>query len=168
MSKKFKILVVTMVVVIMAMIVPSAIVMAQEGEDTATASTDGQLFARVAGILGVNQEKLENAFEQAREEMREAAPDWCTGNATASCIREQLANRQQIRQMLREEITNRCTANVTSQENQECIQEKLQNRQQIRQHLREEMLNGAAGSETSGARISRAMRGRHMIAVAER
>ena len=150
MSKKFKILVVTMVV-IMAMIVPSAIVMAQEGEDTATAPLAEQLFARVAGILGVDQGDLENAFEQAREEMGEEAPDWCTGNATASRINERLANRRQVRQMLGEGA-------------EDCIQEKLQNRQQIRQQLQDETLDQTA----LRARTSQAMRGRRMMAIAER
>ena len=132
MSKKVKVLVSMLVVLILALAVPTAMVMAQEDEST-TAPLAGQFIARVAEILGVDQGDLENAFEQARGEMGEEAPDWCTGNATADCIKERLANRQQVRQM-----------------------------------LREEMINGAAGSETSGARISQAMRGRRMITVAER
>ena len=129
MSKKVKVLVSMLVVLIFALAVPTAMVMAQEDESTTTPLA-GQFIARVAEILGIDQEEMKNAFEQAREEMREEAPDWCTENATADCIKERLANRQQIRQM-----------------------------------LREQMINGAAGSETSGARISQAIRGRHMIAV---
>ena len=132
MSKKVKILVSTLVVLILALTIPTAMVMAQEDESP-TAPLAGQFMARVAEILDIDQEEMANAFEQAREEMGEEAPDWCTGNATASRINERLANRQQIRQM-----------------------------------LREEMINGAAGSETSGARTSQAMRGRRMMAVAER
>jgi len=156
MSKKAKILVSMLLVLILTLAVPTAMVMAQEDEST-TAPLAGQFFARVAEILGFDQEELENAFEQAREEMREEAPGWCTGNVTASRIKERLVNRQQVRQMLREEITNRCTANATSQERLECIQEQLQNRQQ----LQDEILDRPAPR----ARLFKAMRGRHMMAV---
>ena len=161
MSKKAKVLISMLLVLILTLAVPTAMVMAQEEEGDATASRAGQLFARVAEILGFDQAELENAFEQARAEMREEAPDWYTENVTASCIEERLVNRQQVRQMLREEMANGCTGNVSPQEMLECIQEQLQNRQQIREQLQDEILDRPAPR----ARLFKAMRGRHVIAV---
>ena len=77
MSKKVKVLVSVLVVVILLTVGGMATVLAQEnGEEvTATANETGTngLLARVAGILGIPQEELVNAFKQAQQEMREEA-----------------------------------------------------------------------------------------------
>jgi len=77
MSKKVKVLVSVLVVVILLTVGGTATVLAQENDEevTATANETGTngLLARVAGILGVPQEELVNAFKQAQQEMREEA-----------------------------------------------------------------------------------------------
>ena len=77
MPKKVKVLVSVLVVVILLTVGGMATVLAQEnGEEvTATANETGTngLLARVAGILGIPQEELVNAFKQAQQEMREEA-----------------------------------------------------------------------------------------------
>ena len=77
MSKKVKVLVSVLVAVILLTVGGMATVLAQEnGEEvTATANETGTngLLARVAGILGIPQEELVNAFKQAQQEMREEA-----------------------------------------------------------------------------------------------
>ena len=77
MSKKVKVLVSVLVAVILLTVGGMATVLAQENDEevTATANETGTngLLARVAGILGIPQEELVNAFRQAQQEMREEA-----------------------------------------------------------------------------------------------
>ena len=99
MSKRVKVLVSVLGVVVLLTVAGSAVVMAQ-GESTLVSevSTKGRLatgveprielgksfgyvgdnmsgglLARVAGILGIPQEELDNAFQQAQQEVREEA-----------------------------------------------------------------------------------------------
>lgn len=80
MSKKVKVLVSVLVAVVLLTVGGTAVVMAQ-GEEPApspeanrqmlmvTANTTA-LLARVAQILGITEDELGNAFQQARQEMR--------------------------------------------------------------------------------------------------
>jgi len=71
MSQKVKVLVSVLVVVILLTVGGTATVMAND-ESTAIDDETGRkgLQARVAEILGVSEEELVNAFEQAQQEMR--------------------------------------------------------------------------------------------------
>ena len=71
MSKRVKILVSALVVVLLLTVGGVATVMAQE-EPTPTPEAKG-LLARVAEILDIPKEDLTNAFKQAQQEMREEA-----------------------------------------------------------------------------------------------
>ena len=75
MSKKVKVLISALVVALLLTVGATATVMAEGEEETAPppeASENG-LLERVAGILGIDEEDLSNAFEQARQEMCEDA-----------------------------------------------------------------------------------------------
>ena len=79
MSKKAKILVSVLAAVILLAAGGAATVMAQDEptEEAVTTSETGTggLMARVAGILGISQDELANAFKQARQDMRDEAID---------------------------------------------------------------------------------------------
>lgn len=75
MSKKVKVLVSVLVAVVFLAAGSTAIVMAQEElapEEAPQAEANG-LLARVAEILGIDEEDLVNAFNQARQEMQAEA-----------------------------------------------------------------------------------------------
>lgn len=76
MSKKVKVLISVLAAVVLLTVGSAATVMAQEettpAPETNTTSTNG-LFARVADKLGITEEELNNAFEEARQELREEA-----------------------------------------------------------------------------------------------
>ena len=75
MSKKVKVLVSVLVAVVFVAAGSTAIVMAQEEtapEETLQAEANG-LLTRVAKILEIDEEDLVNAFNQARQEMRDEA-----------------------------------------------------------------------------------------------
>ena len=93
MSKKARILVVTLAVLLTALVIPTAVAMAQN-DGTAGTPRSGQILSRVAEILGIEQEQLEDAFAQAREEMREEAGEWSSGN----CTQEQWQSGHMIRE----------------------------------------------------------------------
>ena len=69
-KKKFIIILLAAILIIIASL--SGVVMAQDDEDTP--QTDS-LLGRVAKILGIDQQKVEDAFEQAKAEMHEEALD---------------------------------------------------------------------------------------------
>ncbi|MFC1899120.1 hypothetical protein ACFLXP_02175 [Chloroflexota bacterium] len=75
MSKKLKILISALAVVTLLILGTTATVLADETEDeTVTEETDtDSLLGRVAGILGIDQDDLKDAFTQARDEMKESA-----------------------------------------------------------------------------------------------
>lgn len=75
MSKKVKVLASALVAVALLAVAGTTIVMAQEEtapEETLQAEANG-LLTRVAEILGIGEEDLVNAFNQARQEMRDEA-----------------------------------------------------------------------------------------------
>ena len=71
MSKKMKVLVSVLMAVLMLVASGTAIAMAQEEEEPSPPVESNGLLARVAGILGIPEEDLIDAFGQARQEMRE-------------------------------------------------------------------------------------------------
>jgi len=71
MSKRVKVLVSVLVAVLLLVASGTAIAMAQEEEEPAPPVESNGLLARVAGILGIPEEDLIDAFGQARQEMRE-------------------------------------------------------------------------------------------------
>ena len=68
MKKIQKIVLATILVAVMLIASMPVIALAQEGE---TPERQGALIARVAGILGIDQQELENALKQAQTESRE-------------------------------------------------------------------------------------------------
>jgi hypothetical protein len=73
MSRRIKVIISVLVAVVVLTVGSAATVMA-EGEATPPPEAGAKcLPARVAQILGISQEDLTNAFEQARQEMREEA-----------------------------------------------------------------------------------------------
>ena len=68
--KKFIIMLLGSILIITASL--GGIAMAQDSEDE---SKPDSLMARVADILGIDQQTVEDAFEQARDEMQEEAMD---------------------------------------------------------------------------------------------
>ncbi|MBA7698904.1 hypothetical protein ES703_107587 [subsurface metagenome] len=90
MSKKMKVLISMLVVVLLVTVIPATVVMAQEDETAPappTAGNDG-LLARVAEILGISPDELAGAFNQARQGVREEC------QATDNCnICQENANR---------------------------------------------------------------------------
>ena len=71
MSKRIKVLVSILVAVLLMAAVPATIVLAQEEDDASTQANAPGLSARVAEILGVSRGDMVDAFEQARQELRE-------------------------------------------------------------------------------------------------
>ena len=74
MPKKVKVLVSVLVAVVLLTVGGAATVLADDGF-TPTDNETGRegLLARVADILGVSQEELDNAFQQAQQGMRDEA-----------------------------------------------------------------------------------------------
>ena len=161
MSKKVKVLVSTLVVIILLTAGGTTMAMAQEEETTPAPQTGviSPFLARVAEILGISTDNLTNAFEQARQEMREERLNQATGNETIcqECgerIGERLLKRQQVQQKLREKVL-----------------EKAMGKQRITEDEAGE-IRGWWGSRPEAldrvvprARVFKAMRGRQMIAV---
>ena len=83
MSRKLKTIISVLVAVVLLTVGGAVTVMAQEEEPVLTPEPGTKMFmvtdnttgllARVAGILGIPQEDLANAFKQAQQEMREEA-----------------------------------------------------------------------------------------------
>lgn len=94
MSKKFKVIISVLVAVLLLIASGTAVAMAQDEPELQSES--GGLLARVASILAIPPEKLADAFQQARQEMREECQ--ATGNCT---IRQE--NENKFRQRWAEE-----------------------------------------------------------------
>jgi len=89
MFRRIKVIISALVVVVVLTVGSAATVMA-EGEATPPPESRAEcLLARVAQILGISQEYLTDAFEQARQEMREEAF---------------IRSREQVQQEIREEF----------------------------------------------------------------
>jgi len=76
MSKKLKVLISAVVVALLLTVGATVTVMAEGEEEETTPPTEASenaLLERVADILGIDEEDLINAFEQAQQEMREEA-----------------------------------------------------------------------------------------------
>jgi len=72
MSKKMKVLVAVLAAILVLAVGGTAVVIAQEEEPPPTPETEANgLLPRVAEILGISQEELTSAFQQARQEMRQ-------------------------------------------------------------------------------------------------
>ena len=98
MSRKVKVMVSALVIALMAMLIPTTVVLAQEEEETATppwCELRERLTNRVAEILEVSPEKLTAAVEQARVELREP------------CVVEREQLREQCRGELRQAVRQR-------------------------------------------------------------
>ena len=104
MSKKIKVIISVLVAVVVLTVGGAATVMA-DGEATPPPEAGaGCLLARVAQILGIPQEDLTSAFEQAREEIRE---ECCigAGEQVQQRIREEsgIRSREQVQEQVGEE-----------------------------------------------------------------
>ncbi len=75
MSKKTKILVAILAAVVVLAVGGVVAVTAEEGASTNATTSGKTLLARVAAILGIDQQKLESAFTQAQGEMQNEALD---------------------------------------------------------------------------------------------
>jgi len=104
MSRKIKVIISVLVAVVVLTVGSAATVMA-DGEATPPPEAGAEcLRARVAQILGIPQEDLTNAFEQAREEIRE---EYCigAGEQVQQRIREEsgIRSREQVQEQVGEE-----------------------------------------------------------------
>ena len=99
MSRRIKVLISVLVVVLLT--VGSAATVMAEGEATPPPEAGAKcLPARVAQILGITQEDLANAFEQARQEIRE---ECCIGSGE----QEQQRIREESRIRVCEQVQQR-------------------------------------------------------------
>ena len=70
MSKKIKTLISVLIVALLLTVGTTATVMAEEAEDSTPPETsENSLLERVADILGIDEDTLIDAFDQARQEM---------------------------------------------------------------------------------------------------
>ena len=71
MSKKVKVLISALVIAVLLTVGATTMVMAEGEEETTPPpeTSENALLARVADILGIDEEDLINAFEQAQQEM---------------------------------------------------------------------------------------------------
>jgi hypothetical protein len=97
MSKRARLIAVAVAVVLMLGAGVTTFVLAQDSpaeEPTPTERPGQTLLGRVADILGIEEEALVDAFEQARQEMRQEAEDRCLQWAIErDCIDEETADR---------------------------------------------------------------------------
>lgn len=84
MSKRVKVLISVVVAAVLLTVGGAATVMAQDEPPPAEEAASNALLARVAEILGISEETLVNAFEQARQEV--------TGETCAGILDKLLAN----------------------------------------------------------------------------
>ncbi len=124
MSKRIKVLVVVLAAVLLLTVSGTATVMAQE-EPASTPQANGFL-ARVAEILDIPQERLGDAFTQARQQMRQEACEEC--DQERQQMRQARQELRQAQQELRREW---------QEIGQEACEECDQTRQQLRQAWRE-------------------------------
>ncbi len=73
MSKRMKIIISVVMAVLLLTVGTTATVMAEEDTPPAPEVSINGLLARVADILGIPEEQLADAFEQARQEMKSEA-----------------------------------------------------------------------------------------------
>ena len=144
MSKKFKVIISLLVAVLLLAISGTTIAMAQDEPDADLQPEAKGLLARAAEILGITQEQMATAFEQARQEMREECQ--ATGDCT---LRQERAN--QFKECWMEKRQQR------GERNQQWIEQRQESHQRLQ-------CDGTS-AEQSRLRISEAVRGRQMIAV---
>ena len=128
MSKRMKILVVVLAAVLLLTVGGTATVMAQEAPKP-TPPANG-LLARVADILDIPQERLVDAFKQARQEMK---PADCEGNCEQA--RQQMRQARQELRQARQELRGEWQE-IGQEARDECDQTRQQLRQ-ARQELRQ-------------------------------
>ena len=98
MSKKFKVIISVLIATLLLTVGGTAVAMAQDETTPEPQSEARGLLARVANILGVTQEQLVAAFQQARQEMREEcqATDNCNiCQEKLNMFRERCAEKRQ-------------------------------------------------------------------------
>ena len=110
MSKKVKVFVSLLVVVLLMVAIPATVVMGQEDETTTApqAGVRDAFLDKVAEILGVSVEDLTAALEQGMEEQREQIRSQATDNCSAypECS-EEFAERRAERQEMWQENRGR-------------------------------------------------------------
>jgi hypothetical protein len=72
-NKKWAVVIVLAIVVVMAVGIIGGVVYAQSGATTTPKNPKDTLMSKVAAKLGIDQSKLEDAFTQAEKEMRDDA-----------------------------------------------------------------------------------------------
>ena len=97
MSRKMKIVVSALVLVLLLTAGGAAVVLADEGEEPAPVLQTGEngLLARVAAILDIPEEDLADAFEQAREEMWQERHGEARDEALARAVAEGLLTEEE-------------------------------------------------------------------------
>jgi TPP-dependent pyruvate/acetoin dehydrogenase alpha subunit len=122
MSRKIKVIISVLVAVVVLTVGSAATVMA-EGEATPPPEAGAEcLLARVAQILGIPQEDLTDAFEQARQEIREE--DCFTPcEQVQQRVREEasIRSREQAQQKIRDESGMRSYEQVQEQVGEEAL-----------------------------------------------
>ena len=138
MSRRIKVLISVLGVILLTVMGTATMVMAQEEEEIESVppAEGWGLMARVAEILDISQDDLASAFEQAREEIREECQ--ATDNGTI----------YQERAMFRDQW-------------KEKRQEWIEKRQEIGERFQ---CDGTENQQNMRFRIFQSIRGRHMIA----
>jgi len=141
MSRRIKVLISVLGVMLLMVMGTATMAMAQEEEELESVppAEECGLMARVAEILDISQDDLDSAFEQAREEMREECQ--ATGNCTI--YQERVMFRDQWKEKHQEWIEKRFQCDGT---------EDQQNmRFRISQSIRgRHMIAGLRGWQQSG------------------
>ena len=138
MSKRIKVLIAALVAVLLLTAIPATVVMAQEDESEPVpapqTTVKDALLAKLAEILGISQDELAGAFEQARQELRDECPD-CDGERArfgqgqAGQFKERFKEKWQLR---REKATDEGRGRIR-QELGEKMRERYQEWQQNRE-----------------------------------
>ena len=141
MSKRAKVLIALLAAVLLLTVGGAAVAMADEEPRLRQGAGDTEpVLARVAEIFGISQDELADAFEQARQEVREE----CQGTGNCSMYQEE-ANR--FKQRWTEERKGELEAE--------------------QERGRRFQGNSAENQPKNRYRVSEAARGRQMIAVSK-
>jgi len=159
MSKKFKVIVSVLIAVLLLTFGGTAVALAQDEPEADQTQTENGLLARIAEILGVPTEKLVEAFQQARQEMREEGV--ATGNGT---LRQE---RRQFRECWDEEWQGCYGQGEQNQfKNRWTERRQESTEKRLAAGNRFQGSNGAGNQGNGQLRVSRAARGQQMIALA--
>ncbi|MFC1911796.1 hypothetical protein ACFLXG_01370 [Chloroflexota bacterium] len=177
MSRKMKVLVSALVLVLLITVGGTAVALADEEEEPVNASpveTNGVL-SRVAEILNIPEEDLTEAFRQAREETREARREEAFNEALEKAVAEGLLSEEEAGE-IREWWTQRPEALEQGLWQRACglLGPRIRNMQGEgcgQGEMNQQRWQGSRANSSDQlplrARVSKAARGRQMTAVSQ-